>query len=49
MKKKKTRYKAPRNKVVLASFNNEVNLSTKIEADKTKYSRKTKHKTVDFS
>lgn len=42
--KAKKKYQAPRNKVVIAAFNNEVNLTTKVEQDRTKYNRKTKHK-----
>lgn len=46
--KKKNKTVVPRNPFIRAAFNNEINLSTKVEKDKTKYSRKEKHKSKDY-
>lgn len=43
MAKKKQRIK-PRNTDIIAAFKREVNLSTQVVPDKSKYSRKQKHK-----
>lgn len=33
-----------RNHMIVQAFKNEIDLKTKVERDRTKYSRKTKHK-----
>jgi hypothetical protein len=33
-----------RNSTIIAAYKNEIDLKTKVEKDRTKYSRKTKHK-----
>ena len=39
-----TRLLKPRNPMIVAAFKKEINLQTKVTKDKTRYSRKQKHK-----
>jgi len=48
MKKKKVKPAKARNPMIIAAFKNEIDLKTKVEPDRTKYSRKEKHKKKDY-
>ena len=48
MKETKRPSKTYRNPFIVQAFKGEIDLKTKVEKDRTKYSRKTKHKNKDY-